>query len=473
MKDIFPSYYRLSEPELREAWKTCTFILDANVLLNFYRYSADVRQELLKILTDLGDRVWVPYHAALEYQRNRTSVISEQGLRFSEAKAALVSVRSGLSDNFNRLQLRDRHSLIDPDKIIQDVGATIEKYQEELAKLETEQISVHQHDDIREVLDKLLDGKIGPPPTAADIESICGEAAARFAARMPPGFMDERKADGPEAKFSFGGITYEARLGDLIIWKQIIAFSKLSPAKFIMFVTDDEKPDWWWIVEDHGKKKLGARPELTEELIRDGAASGFHIYNTKSFMVNAKKHIRAKVSDDSITQVEQVVSEKARTELTHSFPESFEIRSYGESDTDFILRNMKSIIVNWVAEQNPASNVMRSLSWPDVLVTTSVGLAGYETLIATTPTSIMRRLREAIDRGRMAISRNELVRHEIIAVSLTTSGCDELFSLLKGRDFQLPDNITVTIGWITDADRSVGPRFRPIFRFSELGVALH
>ena len=38
MRDLFPSYYRPTDEEFKELWEKCTFIFDANVLLNLYLY---------------------------------------------------------------------------------------------------------------------------------------------------------------------------------------------------------------------------------------------------------------------------------------------------------------------------------------------------------------------------------------------------------------------------------------------------
>ena len=76
MKKIFPGYYRPSDDQVSEAWATGLFVLDANVLLNLYRYPKEARDNLIEVLNKVSDRIWIPNHAALEYQRNRPSVIA-------------------------------------------------------------------------------------------------------------------------------------------------------------------------------------------------------------------------------------------------------------------------------------------------------------------------------------------------------------------------------------------------------------
>jgi len=69
MKNIFPGYYRPTEEKFSNLWNSCLFVLDANVLLNLYRYSQETSNELIQILKQISDRLWIPHQAALEYQK--------------------------------------------------------------------------------------------------------------------------------------------------------------------------------------------------------------------------------------------------------------------------------------------------------------------------------------------------------------------------------------------------------------------
>jgi hypothetical protein len=71
MRETFPGYYTPSDAEFKRLWTKSLFVLDANVLLNLYRYSSETRKKLIEILQRLDTRLWVPHQAALEYQRNR------------------------------------------------------------------------------------------------------------------------------------------------------------------------------------------------------------------------------------------------------------------------------------------------------------------------------------------------------------------------------------------------------------------
>jgi len=56
MRDVFPGHFRPTPDQFESIWSKCVFAVDANVLLNLYRYSSDTRKELEKTLTTVRDR---------------------------------------------------------------------------------------------------------------------------------------------------------------------------------------------------------------------------------------------------------------------------------------------------------------------------------------------------------------------------------------------------------------------------------
>jgi hypothetical protein len=78
MKSIFAGYYRPTDKEFDELWKTCVFIFDTSVLLDLYRSTAKTREVLFSILEKIKDRIWLPYQAGWEYQEDRLDVIAKE-----------------------------------------------------------------------------------------------------------------------------------------------------------------------------------------------------------------------------------------------------------------------------------------------------------------------------------------------------------------------------------------------------------
>src|SRR5437016_440727 len=89
MKNLFPGYFRPTEEEFEQLWQDCTFIPDANVLLNLYRYSPETREGLLSIFSAVSDRLWLPHQVAFEFLSNRLGVIDAQTKAYKKAIEAL------------------------------------------------------------------------------------------------------------------------------------------------------------------------------------------------------------------------------------------------------------------------------------------------------------------------------------------------------------------------------------------------
>src|SRR3989304_4044199 len=118
MRNSFLGYYRLNERELSKLWRNCVFVVDANVLLNLYRYPKEAREDLLRVLKRVSSRLWLPHQAALEYQCNRLIVIAEQIQRFDEVRKLLNEATGQLRNGLEKMQLKKRHSAIAPDNFM-------------------------------------------------------------------------------------------------------------------------------------------------------------------------------------------------------------------------------------------------------------------------------------------------------------------------------------------------------------------
>jgi hypothetical protein len=59
----------------------------------------------------------------------------------------------------------------------------------------------------------------------------------------------------------------------------------------VLFVTDDAKEDWWWMVSSGGIKTLGPRPELVREIMERADVRRFWMYNSERFLQFASKEL--------------------------------------------------------------------------------------------------------------------------------------------------------------------------------------
>src|ERR1051326_1722089 len=98
MRELFPGYFRPTTEEFKALWASCLFAVDANVLLNLYRYSQATRQELEKALATVQDCLFIPHQAAREFLRNRLSVTAGQAEEYTKAVQTLRNLKDVLSN---------------------------------------------------------------------------------------------------------------------------------------------------------------------------------------------------------------------------------------------------------------------------------------------------------------------------------------------------------------------------------------
>ena len=275
MRDIFPGYYKRDEKELSELWRSGQIILDTNVLLNLYKYQSGVQKEMLKTLSAVKDRLWLPHQVALEYQRNRLEIIGEQFEKFDKVANIVKSSRANLRSQLENLQLVKLHSTIDPSGLLDGIDKLTDDFVANLEQQKESQPRVHMDDTLREQIDDLYIGRIGNGPTdQREIDDWNQEAERRFSLEIPPGFADvkDKSKGGVPESYTFDGLQYQKKYGDLFIWKQLLAHVSECPGLGVIFVTDDSKPDWWNEVKSNGKFKVGVHPQLVEEYRRSQTA---------------------------------------------------------------------------------------------------------------------------------------------------------------------------------------------------------
>lgn len=279
MKNAIKEYIEYSNEEKKDLWNTATFVFDTNIFLNLYRYSNKTRNQLLESFEWLGARIWMPYQVALEFCKERYSIINEANKRFDDIGAEA----DNLINNWKKkLRLDDN----DPDV-------------DELAKYMKEWITKKKDSNYcifdvtnDEVLNRLLDmfeGKTGEAFSRENKMSIEQEGDRRYAEKLPPGYRDIKKT--------------ENRFGDLLIWKEILNYAKVQDVD-IIFVTHDQKEDWWNISSG---KTIGPRIELRKEFYKE-TGHRFHMYTMSSFLEFFNENKGKSIDKATIDEVELFAS---------------------------------------------------------------------------------------------------------------------------------------------------------------------
>lgn len=151
-------------------------------------------------------------------------------------------------------------------------------------------VEVPSDDKILKELLVLFDGKVGGGFAEDELASIMEEGVKRYAKQIPPGYKDASKQKGDVENNCFG---------DLIIWKEILQFSKDKKVD-IIYVTSDQKEDWWNIVKG---QKIGPRIELRKEFTCE-TAQRFNIYTMSSFLEMFDEGHDVQIDRSTIDEVE-------------------------------------------------------------------------------------------------------------------------------------------------------------------------
>jgi hypothetical protein len=277
MRNAIKEYLCLTETEKKELWENAVFVFDTNIFLNLYRYTEDTRESLLNAMKELSDRIWMPKHVAQELMKDRPKVI------FDTLKN--IDVLKKEKDKFIencRKQLRRENK----DTKLENMSKEIDKHIELLMK-ESNYISSVDEDDVLNQLLSLFEKKVGIGFSDKELQDIKKEGAERYEKQIPPGYKDLKKGEDNN--------TY----GDLIIWKEILLYAQKNN-KDIIYVTDDQKDDWWDKVGEH---TLGPRVELRKEFWEE-TKKKFHMYNMNRFLVYFKEIHGTKIQQSAIDEVE-------------------------------------------------------------------------------------------------------------------------------------------------------------------------
>ena len=290
MQNKLKEFIPLSDEEKKLIWNNGVFVLDANALLNMCRYTKQSCDELMAIIKNHKDNLWLPYQVAMEFFNNRISVI--EGIR--NGFISLLTNVSKIDEILEKeLKLNDfkNDTALNVDKIRNDIKNFKSRTSNKIKKWMTE-FEKNDKDSLLEEILELYEGKVGDDYDDNDLDKIYDEGGVRYPKSIPPGYADmkEKEKMGNRHKF-----------GDLIWWKQAIDYAK-TMQKDLIIVTDDRKEDWWYKVSG---RIISPRVELIREFHKETDGRKFLMYQTHQFMKMAKELDDAQVSDSSISEAEE------------------------------------------------------------------------------------------------------------------------------------------------------------------------
>jgi hypothetical protein len=380
---------------------------------------------------------------ALEYQRNRLKVIAGQNSKFSEVRKVINKGTSSIKGELDSLNLEKRHSTIEPENFVNELESAEKKFLDELDKLEKEHFSVISEDRIRSKLDNLLEGKVGlMPADQSEIIDLEKEAAERFKNKVPPGYMDEDKDNSDEPTFSYGNLVYQRKYSDYLVWSQLLTFAKNKKISDLIFVTDDNKEDWWLKVKQNGVKTISPRPELIGEVFQTTSVERFHMYSSEGFLKYANKVLQTEVSSEAIEEVRDV----ARTR-TYELNRIMLMRNIG--------RSTENAVFEWLSKQYGKENLVHPRNSPiDLMANANGRKIGFDIKAIRQPRNAINRLRHTVYEAHYFAEKNDVDELVLVLVTFESELVEGIQRIVERSLRNLPP-ITIMIG-VAELDEDSG-----------------
>jgi len=300
--DKFRGFLEYSNEEFEDLWGNAFFVVDTNVLINFYRYTnKETTKSLFNILLKLKEtgRFWIPHQVALEYFFNYENNMNKQkegyetlGKEFLELKDVAKRKIKEIQGQHPYIHTENFQFLIDRQEESNSLLRV--KLDEEIQKLPDSEV-------IKNDLLDLLNESIGDAFPQDRIDEIEERGIDRYANDVPPGFEDKKEKNKQSFRV-YGGVKYQRLYGDLIVWEQMIARA-MQVKKPVIFITEEKKEDWW--EKESGKIKR-PHPHLIQEFL-DKAKVNFYMYRTDTFLKYAQDFIYPEVTDEQVETVRQEV----------------------------------------------------------------------------------------------------------------------------------------------------------------------
>jgi len=302
MKNKFPEYYKPADKEFEELWENCIFIVDTSVLLNLYEYSAKSRDEFLSILNKISNRLWIPYQVGKEYHSRRPHIIREQKENYHKIQEKIEATRNKLISDIDTEKSIEYHPFIDKKELIKKIDELFSKITSYLNECETKYPDLTNKDNIGEEIDRLFENKIGDEYSREKLKELYDTGKKRYEQKIPPGFSDQQKGN-------------EKQYGDFISWIQILEYAKVKNQP-VVFITDDEKNDWW-LIHDYQRPTqeiILPHPRLIKEFVLE-TNNRFYMYNSENFIKAYSKFLKEKVSNHTIKEVRNLRDQQVHQSL--------------------------------------------------------------------------------------------------------------------------------------------------------------
>ncbi|WP_071187793.1 PIN-like domain-containing protein [Trichormus sp. NMC-1] len=334
--------YTLTEDREKRLWQDCIFVFDTSALLEFYLYSDQVKESIFQtIFPKLINRLWIPQQVEYEYLKNRENVIRKPIEKYKnlieenkedkdsgyleKIEESIEKINKEINKEIKTISCQfqalkekatkqDRYpyldkSLIDNlDKVKIDCNKSIEgglnnfkdsieefknEIKKEISNRQNEIQAIYQSDSVLDGFNKYFE--VGEGYSFDEIMEIVKEGELRYRSKIPPGYKDQGSKEGISI------------YGDLILWKQIIAYAK-KVKKPIILIINDIKEDWCYKKDKRIEKP---REDLIKELY---TITGMELwmYTFSDFLYTANKLLITSVDNEVLEEVKEIEKEQLK-----------------------------------------------------------------------------------------------------------------------------------------------------------------
>ncbi|AYF20045.1 TPA: DUF4935 domain-containing protein [Vibrio parahaemolyticus] len=263
-KEIYPSpskaFSFFLEP-IDRIKEEALIVLDANVLL--LPFTTDVKNvEAIKSLYEKlveSDQIYLPAQAIREYLDNRANKlanINEALQKKSNQSFNYVGAHPLLSS------LEQYQSLIELEAPLKEA---IKQYQNKIRETLSAVQAWGWNDPVSKMYHEVLSERV-LSDEAISTEVVEADLKRRSRLNIPPGYKDKSKEQN--------------QAGDLLIWHELLNLAE-SKDKHVIFVSGDEKADWW---HQSGRNPLYPRFELVDEFREKTNGKSFHIVSLSKLL---------------------------------------------------------------------------------------------------------------------------------------------------------------------------------------------
>jgi hypothetical protein len=310
--------YEMSAEREKKIWADCIFVFDSSTLLDFYFSPKKTREMIYEtIFNPNGKRFWIPAHVQYEYLKNRKKIITKpitekyeplKTKTLADIAKAIKEIETKTSDLQNSIKNKETHPHFDDAEVKQfqaqlkqfqvDASAFNENVTRRIDDVKKEINDLSNDDDVLNAFNKYL--PVGKEYSFATIYELTKEGRHRYEFKIPPGYEDlnDKEKKGTQI------------FGDLIIWKQVLDYSKTAK-KPIVFICNDLKEDWCHLDKTAKEKRICApREELIKEMC-DFSGSEFWMYNLPQFLYHANKYLGAKIEEKDIQTIATAINKRA------------------------------------------------------------------------------------------------------------------------------------------------------------------